>query len=153
MRKKKAGHNFGKLYVANCVTLATRVRIEIMRAMAKRYSTDKENLFVMGYASRPVLHVKPKGEDQRPMWLSFSDALVRYGAGLVDGDLGEAYSKAGVTFRGQLEQNFVVLHDRVEKPRNERMVNIANETNIGSPRKRPREELNLGQSSKTPKNN
>ena len=121
--------------------------------MSKRYSTDKENLFVMGYASRPVLHVKPKGEDQRPMWLSFSDALVRYGAGLVDGDLGEAYSKAGVTFRGQLEQNFVVLHDRVEKPRNERMVNIANETNIGSPRKRPREELNQGQSSKTPKNN
>ena len=137
------------------MTLATRVRIEIMRAMAKRYSTDKENLFVMGYASRPVLHVKPKGEDQRPMWLSFSDALVRYGAGLVDGDLGEAYSKAGVTFRGQLEQNFVVLHDRVEKPRNERMVNIANtanETNIGSPRKRPREELSLGQVSKTPKN-
>jgi hypothetical protein len=42
-----------------------------MRAMAKKYTTDKEeNFFVMGYASRPAEHVKPKGTDQRPMWLS-----------------------------------------------------------------------------------
>jgi hypothetical protein len=35
---------------------------------------------------------------------------VRYGSGLLELDLGEAYKKAGVVFRGQLEKNFVVLH-------------------------------------------
>ena len=122
-----------------------------MRAMAKKYTTDREELFVMGYASRPVVHVKPKGSDQRPMWLSFSDALVRYGSGLLEGELGEAYKKAGVAFRGQLEQNFVVLHDRAENPRNERVNQLADETSTGTPRKRPRQEIEQDQSSKNPK--
>ncbi len=151
LKRKRLDTIFGKIYVANCVTLATQVRIEIMRAMSKKYTNDKEDLFVMGYASRPILHVKPKGDEQREMWFSFSDSLVRYGAGLEDCDLGEAYKKAGVAFRGQLQQNFVVLHDRVEKPRNERTIQIANEANVGSPRKRPREELESLQSSKNPK--
>jgi hypothetical protein len=33
---KKAGGNFGRLSLANSVTLATRVRIDILRAMAKQ---------------------------------------------------------------------------------------------------------------------
>ncbi len=110
--KKKSGHDFGRLYISNCVTLATRVRIEIMKAMTKKFKTDKEEMFVMGYVSRPVIHVKPRSANQRSMWLCFSDALVRYGSGLKEADLGEAYRKAGVSFRGQLEQNFVVLHDK-----------------------------------------
>ena len=81
-QKKKSGQNFGKVYLSNCVTLATRVRIEIMKAMAKKFSSDREDIFVMGYTSRPVLHVKPKIEGQRSMWLSFSDALLKYGSGL-----------------------------------------------------------------------
>ena len=117
-QKKKSGQNFGKVYLSNCVTLATRVRIEIMKAMAKKFSSDREDIFVMGYTSRPVLHVKPKIEGQRSMWLSFSDALLKYGSGLREQDLGESYRKTGVSFRGQLEQNFVVLHDQSnnEKP-------------------------------------
>jgi hypothetical protein len=82
-----------------------------MKAMAKKFKSDREELFVFGYASRPVLHIKPKDTNQRPMWLAFSDALIRYGSGLGESDLGEAYRRAGVAFRGQLQQNFVVLRD------------------------------------------
>ena len=66
--------------------------------------------------------------------------------------MGEAYKKAGVAFRGQLEQNFVVLHDVVEKPRNERMTQMAADVNISSPRKRPREEGEQNQNQSSKKN-
>ena len=115
-QKKKAGQDFGRTYIANCVTLATRVRIEILKAMSKKFSTERDSMFVMGYASRPVLHVRSGEGGQRNLWLSFSDALLRYGSGIGEEDLGDAYRKAGVAFRGQLEQNFVVLHDTFEKP-------------------------------------
>jgi hypothetical protein len=129
------------------VTLATRVRIEIPKAMAKKFITEKEDIFVMGYASHasiPVIHVKPKNTDQRTMWLSFSDALVRYRSGLLEVDLGEAY-KAGVAFRGQFEQNFVLLHDRAahtdkaERPKPWRNAQLTNEVNLGSARKQQRD--------------
>jgi hypothetical protein len=48
------------------------------------------------------------------MWYDFLDALVRYGSGIEKFDLGDIYRKAGVAFRGQLEQNFVVLQDKYE---------------------------------------
>ena len=35
-----------------------------------------------------------------------------YGKGLREDDLVSAYRKAGAAFGGQLQQNFVVLHDR-----------------------------------------
>ena len=117
--------------------------------MAKKFTSEKEDLFVMGYASRPVIHVKPKNAEQRPMWLSFSDALVRYGSGLLEVDLGEAYKKAGIAFKGQFEQNFVVLHDRTshpgeaERPKPWRKDQLTNEINLGSPRKRLRDESDV----------
>ena len=154
-QKKKTGQDFGRIYIANCVTLATRVRIEIMKAMSKKFSSDKEELYVIGYASRPVLHVKSKEKEQNQMWLGFSDALVSYGPGLEECDLGNAYRKAGVAFRGQLQQNFVVLHDpkqdKVEKQKTGRIAQIASEVNLGSPRKRLREESEQGQGEKNAK--
>ena len=148
-QKKKSGQDFGRIYISNCVTLATRVRIEIMKAMANKFRSEREDLFVMGYASRPVLHVKPKESSQRPMWLSFSDALLKYGSGLGENDLGDAHRKAGIAFRGQLEQNFVVLHDKIELQMKERLTQV---TSAGTPKKRPRKENDEEQSSKIPRN-
>ncbi len=107
--------------------------------MSKKFKTDKEEMFVMGYVSRPVIHVKPRSANQRSMWFCFSDALMRYGSGLRESDLGEAYRKAGVSFRGQMELNFVVLHDKPECQMNANLVQVSNKSNE-TPRKRPREE-------------
>ena len=134
------------------MTLATRVRIEILKAMSKKFTSDKDDLFVMGYASRPVLHIKPKNPSHKSMWLSFSDALLRYGSGLKESDLSEAYKKTGVAFRGQLEQNFVVLHDNSEvilkMPNNQKPV----DQEVGTPRKRLREETENEPGSKSLRN-
>ena len=45
------------------------------------------------------------------MAFTFADAISKFGEGLREGDLGEAYRRAGSVFSGQLQQMFVVLHD------------------------------------------
>jgi hypothetical protein len=60
LQTKKAGQDLRRAQITNCVTLATRVRIYILKAMAKKFTTDQEDLFVYSYSSRSLLHVKPK---------------------------------------------------------------------------------------------
>ena len=93
------------------MTLGTRVRIEILKAMAKCFASDKEAMYVSAFSSRPLLHVKPKDLGTRQMAFTFADAISRYGKQLRQSDLREAYRRAGTSFRGQLQQNFVVLYD------------------------------------------
>ena len=56
--KRRAGGNFGRLWIANSVTLATRVRIDILRGMAKQFVGEDEIAYVNAYASRPILTLK-----------------------------------------------------------------------------------------------
>jgi hypothetical protein len=85
------------------------------------------------------------------MWLSFSDALVRYGSGLRENDLGEAYKKAGIAFKGQMEQNFVVLHDRFENPTSGYNPRQKLNPDVETPKKRQREDVDMEPEAKTPR--
>ena len=109
--KKRAGKDFGRIFMANSVTLGTRVRVEILRAVAKSLAGDAETMYVTAFTSRPLLHVKPKDTSSRAMAYTFADAMTKYGQQMRQEDLGEAYRRAGLAFRGQLQQNFVVLHE------------------------------------------
>jgi hypothetical protein len=60
---------------------------------------------VIGYASRPVLHIKLKDPGQRSLWLSFSDTLSRYSLGLKDSELGDAYRKPRLPLEDKLSKN------------------------------------------------
>ena len=133
--KKKAGVDMGRVFIANSVTLGTRVRIDILKAIAKKYSNDKQDFHVVAYTSRPVLQVKQKGSDQKPMGLTFIDAITRYGRELVEGELGDAYRRTGKAFQGQLQQNFVVLRDRMSAPEG-----FSGGPSSATPKKRQREE-------------
>jgi hypothetical protein len=111
-RKEGDGKSLGRLYVANSVTLSTRVRIDVMKAIARKISKGSEAAHVAAFSSRPILHVKSIGSgDSNIRAFTFIDAIIRYGAVLVQADLDEAYRRAGSAFRGQLEQHFVVLHE------------------------------------------
>ena len=110
-KKKKEGKDFGRVAIFNSVTLATRVRIEILWAIAKKSSNEKEIASVLSYSSKPTLLIKDREGKRRPMNFGFADAVKRYGRILREGDLSSAYRKAGTSFEGQLQQNFVVLHD------------------------------------------
>ena len=50
--------DFRKIFMANQVTLATRVRVEILKAITRQLATDDMNTFVKQFTSRPVLIVK-----------------------------------------------------------------------------------------------
>ena len=110
-RLRKEGKLTGRLFISNSVTLATRVRLEILRAIAKKCSSGVEDMFCMGFTSRPVLQIKRKdGGGQQA--LTFVDAIARYGGRVRESELALAYERAGVTFRGQMAQNFVVLTEK-----------------------------------------
>jgi hypothetical protein len=109
-RKEGDGKSLGRLYVANSVTLSTRVRIDVMKAIARKLSTGTEAAHVSAFSSRPILHVKNLN-DQTTRAYTFIDAVIKYRSALRKGDLDEAYRRAGSAFRGQVEQHFVVLHE------------------------------------------
>ena len=107
----KRESDFGRVFIANSVTLGTRVRVDILKAIAEQYSNDKEKMSVSAFVSRPMLHVRSKEGGQRLGTYNFSDALARYGANLTEKELSVAYRRAGSAFKGQLQQNFVVLSE------------------------------------------
>jgi len=109
--------SFSKLQVMNVITQATKVRLEIMKAIARLVDSDKEVGYVPTYLPRPILHVKGKtasGPRRHIKSLTFTDAIEQYGVKLSAKDLGPAYEKASWNFQGQMRQNFVVLQDREE---------------------------------------
>jgi hypothetical protein len=109
--KKKTGQDFGRVFMANSITLGTRVRVEIFRAVAKCFASKGEAMYVAAFTSRFLLNVRPKDARLRPMAQTFTDAITRFGQQMRQEDLGEANRRAGVAFKGQLQKNFVVLHD------------------------------------------
>jgi hypothetical protein len=105
--------------VANSVCLATRVRVDILKAIAKQFSDSSgEIMYVSAYMSRPVLHIRKLGDqaDQRPFVMTFADAIGKFGAQFAQSRLGEAYKRAGRAFVGQIEQNLVVLKGNLQDP-------------------------------------
>ena len=115
-QKKKDKIDLGRLHVANSVTLATRVRADILKAIAKQQTKPGFfELFVSAYSSRPVLYVHEKQNNNRSYTLTFTDAVARFGRDLKEDDLLGAYRRAGNSFPGQLEQHFVVLENDAGK--------------------------------------
>jgi hypothetical protein len=130
----KANHDdFAKLFFSNSITQATRVRIEIMKAIAKKLSTPTEDAFVQGFMSRPVLRYLAR-DSSAPLCegtgrsYNFVDSVSRFGDLLLPHDLSSAYKRAGSTFVGAMEQYFVVLKEIEAAP----VASASNRVPLGS---------------------
>jgi hypothetical protein len=78
--EKKAGDDFGRIHIANSVCLATRVRIDILRAFAKQFGVEGvEEMYVTAYSSGPILHNCEVSGNQMVSALTFADAVTRFG--------------------------------------------------------------------------
>jgi hypothetical protein len=102
------------LFVTNCVNLATRVHIDVLKAIARKITNDKDVAYVSGFILRPLMHIKKAGSgaNTRPLKsFTYIDAITRFHNTLKKADLTTAYERAGIAFCGQLSQNFVVLND------------------------------------------
>jgi hypothetical protein len=100
--------DFEKLFITNSVNLATRVRIDVMKAIAKNVSSTNVKAYVVGFISRPILHVK-KVLTGSHLSYTFVDSIMKYSNLIRPADLAAAYRRAGSSFDGQLQQNFVLV--------------------------------------------
>jgi hypothetical protein len=115
-KNKLLSREMDTLFISNSVSLATRVRVDVMKAIARKVSNKDDLAYVAGFTSRPMMHIRKAGAPSpttRPLKsFSYIDTVTRYGH-LVDvEDLETAYGRAGRSFNGQLQQNFVVLNER-----------------------------------------
>jgi hypothetical protein len=46
-----------KMFISNCVNLATRVRLDILKALASKISNTRETAYVVSFTSRPTLQI------------------------------------------------------------------------------------------------
>jgi len=114
-KKKELAADLDSLFLTNCVNLATRIRVDILKAIARKLTNDKDLAYVAGFTSRPMMHIRMAGaptENTRPLKsFTFIDSISRFGRQLSKEDLETAYGRAGRSFNGQLQQNFVVLNE------------------------------------------
>jgi hypothetical protein len=115
-KKKTLDKDLESLFVSNSVTLATRVRVDVMKAIARKLTNSKDLAYVAGFTSRPMLHIRKAGAPSpnlKPlMSYSYIDSVTKFGHHVQAEDLVAAYGRAGRTFNGQLQQNFVVLNEQ-----------------------------------------
>jgi hypothetical protein len=114
-KKKSLSSNLDSLFIANSVNLATRIRIDIMKAVSKKLTNSAELAYVTGFTSKPMLHIRKAGRPSailKPMRsYSYIDTVTRYGNMVGVEELETAYGRAGRSFNGQLQQNFIVLNE------------------------------------------
>jgi hypothetical protein len=114
--KRKNGEDLGRIFISNSVNLATRVRVDVLKVLARKISDLNVVANAVPFVSRPVLQVRPKesaasGNNETRTY-TYTDAISKYGHLLKQFELGEAYRRAGTSFKGQLEQQFVVLREQ-----------------------------------------
>ena len=131
---RRAGKVTGKLYITNSVTLATRVRADVMWAMANQFATSRGQVYVSTYDIAPKLHIKLAGFHRDSFSLTFGESLLRYGKDLKSEYLDAAYRRAGNSFGRLLEEHFVVMHDKMRPAFPKKPENRGN----GAPKSAPR---------------
>lgn len=100
---------FGSMYFHSVLTLATRVRIEVLKAIAKEMKCPEQSAYAPDFGPRPILVVQPTG---KPTYSElYIDAVEKFGHMVNTEKLIHAYRRAGTTFKGQMQQTFWILED------------------------------------------
>jgi len=113
---KEEAPSFAGLFIANSVTLSTRVRIEVLRAISNVLTTNNTESFVQSVSSRPILHYYTREGINHVIpganrTFTFVEAVDRFGSLVPPSGLIKAYRRARPAFNGCLEQYFVILKE------------------------------------------
>lgn len=100
-----------------CVTPATRIRIEVLRAISRKVLAPELSAYCPIFGLRPILHVGPlvSGKVQPKETLTYVPAVLRFRHLLTIRDLYFAYKNLGDSFFGSLRQTFIVLNEEDRK--------------------------------------
>ena len=77
-------------------------------AIAQKVSSQNVKAYVVGFISRPVMHIKKISAGTQKTF-TFVDSIMNYGNLIRPADLLAAYKRAGTSFDGQLQQNFMLM--------------------------------------------
>jgi hypothetical protein len=126
------------MYITNNYTHATRVRVEIMKAIVKKCANEEERMFLNQFCNRPIIRITNTKTKHERIW-TFTDLLESYRHRLNDSDLETAYRRAGFKFIGQMKQLFGVLKERKDtnQDRREQQRQDNKETQAEPPTKKP----------------
>jgi hypothetical protein len=104
--KSKANQH---VFITNCVTATTRVRIEIMSKISMRLKEDNVESYCITFEPRPILRVKHVNLG----WKSFHfvEAVKKFSHLLKKDNLLAAYSKASI-IREPIEQIFIIMNGK-----------------------------------------
>jgi hypothetical protein len=111
-KKKQLPAIVSKLFVANCVNLATRVCIDIMKTLSKKIAEN--GAYVLDFIMRSMMHIWKSAApcNLTPLKpFNFIDSISKFGILVYKSDLESADLQAGVAFKGNMRQNFVVLDE------------------------------------------
>jgi hypothetical protein len=89
-------------------------KFSIVDPINRKLSNKDTSAHAVPFISRPVMHVRPTETSEvwsPPKTFSFVEAAVRFGHLVKQVELGEAYRRAGNSFKGQLEQHFLLLRE------------------------------------------
>ena len=108
-------NSLSQVSIRNKVTLATRVRLAIMKVLGSNYK-DKNvgaSFNVKGFESRPVLTIfpPPTAKDARQRTFTFIEAVSSLPTQFSEGQLKSIFRVIGSNFRGQIQATFVVVRD------------------------------------------
>ena len=98
----------------NKVTLATRIRLRILRELGNIYvaSNPGASFNVRGYDPRPILTTFPaRGSTDRPQTYNFVEAATSLSASFSDEALASIFQVVGTHHEGELRSLFVVISD------------------------------------------
>ena len=96
----------GSISVQNAVTKGTRIRISIMKLIAKRYrdSNQGAKANVIGYTSRPLLKIVPpvssSGRTQRVRFYTYIEAIQKFPVNFTHEEIGPITKRAYLSFPG-----------------------------------------------------
>ena len=115
--KRYRDGNQNQINISNCMTQATKVRIEIFKAIANKHRGEQERFYVSMNEPRPVLKVT-NNRTRAEKVMTFTDAVVKYGQEMTTEELKGAYEKAGEGFKGQMTSTFIILKEQniIAKP-------------------------------------
>jgi hypothetical protein len=107
--------------IKNRVTSDTRIRISILKLMAKRYkdSNPGSKVQVIGYDPRPLLKIIPPAgsSDRRTKVFNYIDACKSLPSIFDPADLDPILRRINPSLRGEVRSTFIVLSDDMLRPR------------------------------------
>jgi len=108
-RAKEEGSNLATTYFTHCQSSATRIRVQLMWAVADAIKTKTKEVWVNQVSCKPTLQVKEGGRIVKS--LGYIKTMQEYGDKVPKKTIDEVTKTASKFFSGNLEKTFIILKD------------------------------------------